>query len=49
MSETINHYNKSVKAHAPKMITLKIPNEFIGAVIDDDPFDSKISLTTLTV
>ena len=33
MSETINHYNKSVKAHAPKMITLKIPNEFIGAVI----------------
>ena len=33
MSETINHYNKSVKAHAPKMVTLKIPNEFIGAVI----------------
>ena len=33
MSETINQYNKSVKAHAPKMITLKIPNEFIGAVI----------------
>ena len=33
MSETINQYNKSVKAHAPKMSTLKIPNEFIGAVI----------------
>tara|TARA_A200000113_G_C8869609_1_gene356052 strand:- start:1638 stop:3758 length:2121 start_codon:yes stop_codon:yes gene_type:complete len=33
MSETITQYNKSVKAHAPKMVTLKIPNEFIGAVI----------------
>ena len=33
MSETIREYNKSVKAHAPKMVTLKIPNEFIGAVI----------------
>ena len=33
MSETINQFNKSVKTHAPKMITLKIPNEFIGAVI----------------
>ena len=33
MSETISKYNKSVKAHAPKMVTLKIPNEFIGAVI----------------
>ncbi|MAR43554.1 MAG: polyribonucleotide nucleotidyltransferase [Flavobacteriaceae bacterium] len=33
MSETISQYNKSVKAHAPKMVTLKIPNEFIGAVI----------------
>ena len=33
MSETISEYNKSVKAHAPKMVTLKIPNEFIGAVI----------------
>tara|TARA_B100000925_G_C21989696_1_gene466210 strand:+ start:1 stop:1554 length:1554 start_codon:yes stop_codon:yes gene_type:complete len=33
MSETINQYNDSVKAHAPKMVTKKIPNEFIGAVI----------------
>ncbi len=33
MTETISEYNKSVKAHAPKMVTLKIPNEFIGAVI----------------
>ena len=33
MSETISEYNNSVKAHAPKMVTLKIPNEFIGAVI----------------
>ena len=33
MSETISQYNTSVKAHAPKMVTLKIPNEFIGAVI----------------
>jgi len=33
MSITISEHNKSVKAHAPKMVTLKIPNEFIGAVI----------------
>ena len=33
MNKTISEYNKSVKAHAPKMVTLKIPNEFIGAVI----------------
>ena len=33
MSETISQYNNTVKAHAPKMVTLKIPNEFIGAVI----------------
>ena len=33
MSETISHHNSSVKAHAPKMVTLKIPQEYIGAVI----------------
>ena len=33
MSETIPHHNSSVKAHAPKMVTLKIPQEYIGAVI----------------
>ena len=33
MSETISEYNNTVKAHAPKMVTLKIPVEFIGAVI----------------
>ena len=33
MSETISEYNNTVKAHAPKMVTLKIPGEFIGAVI----------------
>ena len=33
MSGTINKYNESVKAHAPKMVTMKISNEFIGAVI----------------
>ncbi len=33
MSETISKYNKTVKDHAPKMVTLKISNEFIGAVI----------------
>ena len=31
--ETIAQPNESVKAHAPKMVSLKIPNEFIGAVI----------------
>ena len=31
--ETIAQPNESVKAHAPKMVTLTIPNEFIGAVI----------------
>ena len=31
--ETIAKPNESVKAHAPKMVTLTIPNEFIGAVI----------------
>ena len=33
MSKTISQYNSSVKSHAPKMVTLRIPNEFIGAVI----------------
>tara|TARA_B100001057_G_scaffold417436_1_gene436181 strand:+ start:2698 stop:4851 length:2154 start_codon:yes stop_codon:yes gene_type:complete len=31
--ETIEKPNESVKAHAPKMVSLTIPNEFIGAVI----------------
>ena len=31
--ETIAQPNESVKAHAPKMVNLTIPNEFIGAVI----------------
>ena len=31
--ETIDKPNESVKAHAPKMVNLTIPNEFIGAVI----------------
>ena len=31
--ETINQPNDNVKAHAPKIIKLTIPNEFIGAVI----------------
>tara|TARA_B100001175_G_scaffold315352_1_gene326704 strand:- start:1267 stop:3279 length:2013 start_codon:yes stop_codon:yes gene_type:complete len=31
--ETIDQPNESVKAHAPKMVNLTIPNEFIGAVI----------------
>ena len=31
--ETIAKPNESVKAHAPKMVSLTIPNEFIGAVI----------------
>ena len=31
--ETIDQPNESVKAHAPKMVNLTIPGEFIGAVI----------------
>jgi len=31
--ETIATPNEDVKAHAPKMITRRVPNEFIGAVI----------------
>jgi polyribonucleotide nucleotidyltransferase len=31
--ETIDQPNESVKAHAPKMINRRIPNEFIGAII----------------
>ena len=31
--ETIDRPNESVKAHAPKMVNLTIPGEFIGAVI----------------
>jgi polyribonucleotide nucleotidyltransferase len=31
--ETIHQPNESVKAHAPKMINRRIPNEFIGAII----------------
>tara|TARA_B100001250_G_scaffold217068_1_gene186247 strand:- start:582 stop:2699 length:2118 start_codon:yes stop_codon:yes gene_type:complete len=33
MQETINKPNNTVKDHAPKMIKLTIPGEFIGAVI----------------
>ena len=33
MSKTISKCNSSVKAHSPKMVTLRITNEFIGAVI----------------
>ena len=33
IEETIEKPNDSVKAHAPKMVSLTIPNEFIGAVI----------------
>ena len=33
MYETISEYNTTVKDHAPKMVTLKISNEFIGAII----------------
>jgi polyribonucleotide nucleotidyltransferase len=33
LTETISSPNKEVKAHAPKMITRRIPNEFIGALI----------------
>jgi len=31
--ETISSTNEDVKAHAPKMITRRIPNEYIGALI----------------
>ncbi len=31
--KTIDQPNESVKAHAPKMINRRIPNEFIGAII----------------
>ena len=31
--ETISSPNEGVKAHAPKMITRRIPNEYIGALI----------------
>ena len=31
--DTIDQPNESVKAHAPKMINRRIPNEFIGAMI----------------
>ncbi|NCF30890.1 MAG: polyribonucleotide nucleotidyltransferase, partial [Bacteroidetes bacterium] len=31
--ETIDQPNECVKAHAPKMINRRIPNEFIGAII----------------
>jgi polyribonucleotide nucleotidyltransferase len=31
--DTIDQPNQSVKAHAPKMINRRIPNEFIGAMI----------------
>ncbi|MDC0486210.1 polyribonucleotide nucleotidyltransferase [Flavobacteriaceae bacterium] len=31
--ETIANPNEDVKAHAPKMITRRVPNEFIGAMI----------------
>ena len=31
--ETISEPNENVKAHAPKIITRRIPNEFIGALI----------------
>ncbi len=33
MVETIDKPNESVKPHAPKMVNMTIPNEFIGAVI----------------
>ena len=32
ITETIEKPNESVKEHAPKMVSLTIPNEFIGAV-----------------
>ena len=33
MSETISKPNEDVKSYAPKMVTRRIPNEFIGALI----------------
>ncbi len=33
LTETISSPNKEVKDHAPKMITRRIPNEYIGALI----------------
>jgi polyribonucleotide nucleotidyltransferase len=33
LTETISTPNSDVKAHAPKMVTRTIPNEFIGAMI----------------
>ncbi|SDB66306.1 polyribonucleotide nucleotidyltransferase [Flavobacteriaceae bacterium MAR_2010_188] len=33
LTETIAKPNADVKAHAPKMVTVTIPNEFIGALI----------------
>ena len=33
MSETISKPNESVKPHSPKMVTRRIPNEFIGPFI----------------
>ncbi|MGB0948549.1 MAG: polyribonucleotide nucleotidyltransferase, partial [Marinirhabdus sp.] len=33
LTETIPQPNEDVKAHAPKMVTTTIPNEFIGALI----------------
>jgi polyribonucleotide nucleotidyltransferase len=33
LTDTISQPNENVKAHAPKIITRRIPNEFIGALI----------------
>jgi polyribonucleotide nucleotidyltransferase len=33
LTDTISEPNENVKAHAPKIITRRIPNEFIGALI----------------
>jgi len=33
LDESINKPNETVKAHAPKMVTMEIPKDFIGAVI----------------
>ncbi len=33
LTETISEPNADVKSHAPKMVTVTIPNEFIGALI----------------
>ncbi|MFV8226829.1 polyribonucleotide nucleotidyltransferase [Christiangramia aquimixticola] len=33
LNETLPQANKDVKAHSPKIITRRIPNEFIGALI----------------